>query len=142
MSLKVVPCQLRPANLRHFRTQLNHRHRGRARRGARGAGGARARGRAPARAHRANMLARSASFYSHYLLTFELNGVALLKFKQNNYRRNGTELGYRNEKMVLEWPSLSSPRPNKNPKHLVWVVSFGTLPVSFAQTSGAPARKV
>lgn len=32
MSLKVVPCQLRPANLRHFRTQLNQR------RGARGAG--------------------------------------------------------------------------------------------------------
>lgn len=61
--------------------------------------------------------ARSLSFYSHYLLTFDLNGVALLKFKQNDYRRNGIKLGYRNEKTVFEWPSLSSRRPNRNSKH-------------------------
>lgn len=29
--------------------------------------------------------ARSLSFYSYYLLTFDLNGAALLKFKHNKY---------------------------------------------------------
>lgn len=29
--------------------------------------------------------ARSLSFYSYYLLTFDLNGAALLKFKRNKY---------------------------------------------------------
>lgn len=61
--------------------------------------------------------ARSLSFYSHCLLTFDLNGVALLKFKRNKYRRNGIKLGYRTKKTVLKWPSLSSRRSNKNSKH-------------------------
>lgn len=77
--------------------------------------------------------ARSQSFYSHYLLTFELNGVALLKFKQNDYRRNGIKLGYRNEKTVFEWPSLSSRRPNRNSKHLAEAPRFGKLVVSLSK---------
>lgn len=113
------------------RTQLNHPLRSSAGRGGCGRAGPEE-GAGCGGAPCEHTPARSLSFYSHYLLTFELNGVALLKFKQNDYRRNGIKLGYRNEKTVFEWPSLSSRRPNRNSKHSAEAARFRKLVVSLS----------
>lgn len=126
-------------------TQLNHplgtRRGSRRLQWARGCTGARGGARRGAAAACEHTPARSVSFYSHYLLTFELNGVALLKFKQNDYRRNGIKLGYRNEKTVFEWPSLSSRRSNRNSKHLAEVARIRKLLVSLAERTKCARQK-
>ena len=119
-------------------TQLNHPLGSSAGRGGCGREGGAVRGGGTACEHTP---ARSLSFYSHYLLTFELNGVALLKFKQNDYRRNGIKLGYRNEKTVFEWPSLSSRRPNRNSKHSAEAARFRKLVVSLAECPRLACQK-
>lgn len=129
LRLKVVPCLLtsgKPSTFPNKHSWITRSGPARRRRLWRGAG---ARPQCAACEHTP---ARSLSFYSRYLLTFELNGVALLKFKQNDYRRNGIKLGYRNEKTVFEWPSLSSQRPNRNSKHLAAVALFGKLVISLS----------